>query len=207
MQSRKESSAGKKFEKIPKDYSQLIEKKLNELYKDKLDSREIHVDGNIYPEEVSLQVSLKQDKQLKQFNFLGSIDHSVEKKNALEKMHNLMDALSSMLDEYLSSEEIVDFPEDWAEFTFEEDKIWLKHHTINEDLEAMANELLGDEFLSDLEEKTSDEEVGEDFFEEAMNSKESADVSTSDDMNVAVEKSEGTKSAFDFFKPKSNLTH
>lgn len=208
MQSRKENSANKKFESIPKDYSELIESKLKEFYAEYLNNKELTLKGHIYPEEVLLQISLKENDRLKHDNFLGSIEHSTEKKNTLDKMHILMDAVASMLDQHLKlkEDEVMDFPEDWMEFDFESEKVWLKYHSTNEDLEALANELLGEEFLKSLED-IAEESIGKEFFEETKSDNE--EVSTSDSMNIEIKKSDKAKTAFDFFhnRQKSDLSH
>jgi hypothetical protein len=85
------------------------------------------------------------------------MDYNPKEKDALERIHNCIDAAASMMADYFELEEEAEFPRTWQEYPFQGKSVFLQFTTENSDLEAQANALLGED--SDalvLEEESND---------------------------------------------------
>lgn len=165
---RKEESKGKKYSALPADFSNLMKECILSLDEAQLWSdKDLKISGRIYPEELILKFSLKKPGLIRCENFSASLDFDGEAKNLVEKAQTAMEALSSMMEQYYASTEELDLPEDWHSYKFEKEEVFLMYSTENDDLEAQANALLGDEFSEVKEEEIDPEYMGLDFFKEA----------------------------------------
>jgi hypothetical protein len=135
--------ASKKWTAFPPEYADQIQTVFKENFGDGLATRKLVIEGRIYPAEIMLRVGLAQAGKLAQANFEVSMDYSQSKKDAVERIHNCIDAAASMMAEYFENEGVVDFPMKWQEFPFQGQKLFLQYTTENTDLEAQANALLG----------------------------------------------------------------
>lgn len=152
--------SSKKWTSFPKEYLSQIEQAFRENFAKQLDKSKLIVEGRIYPEEVLLRVGVLEQGRLKQANIEASMDYSREKANAAEKIHHCIDAAASMLAEYFAADGDPDFPRNWTEYDFEKQKVYLQFTTVNSDLEAQADALLGEsaeESLLHLEEEDAEE--------------------------------------------------
>lgn len=142
MQPRLKTS--KKWTHFPKEYVEQIQTVFSENFLEQLADNKLVIEGRIYPAEVLLRVGIHKKGQLRQANFEVSMDYNPKEKDALERIHNCIDAAASMMADYFELEEEADFPRTWQEFPFQGKKIFLQFTTENSDLEAQANALLGE---------------------------------------------------------------
>ncbi len=153
--------SSKKWTTFPKEYSEQIQNVFKENFAPYLeDDSELVVEGRIYSEEITLRVGYKEQGRLSQANFETSITYNQENNDALEMIHNCVDAAASMMMEYFETEGESDFPYTWKEVPFKKSKIYLRFSTENSALEAEANKLLGiteEEMLN--EEDPTDEDA------------------------------------------------
>lgn len=136
--------SSKKWTAFPKEYTEQIQGVFKENFAAYVDKdSEIVIEGRIYPEEILLRVGYREAGRLAQANFETSISYSQENNDALEMIHNCVDAAASMMMEYFETDGETDFPYVWKEVPFKKSKIYLRYSTENSELEAEANKLLG----------------------------------------------------------------
>ncbi len=163
MQPRLKSS--KKWTAFPSEYSEQIETVFKENFAKQLSAGKLIIEGRIYPEEILLRVGLNEKGKLAQANFEVSMDSSPSKKDAVERIHNCIDAAASMMLEYFENDGDVEFPRVWQEYPFQGQALYLQYSTENTDLEAQANALLGDDAEEALvHEEDTEEEPGPQMF-------------------------------------------
>jgi len=142
MEPRRKTNKKIKSTNIPVEYLKNIKNVFTTAFKSRLGKREIFVEGRMFPEELILCVGyLPNPKGLRQMNFEASIDHSG--KDVVEKMNICIDAISSMMDQYLDSGEEMELPLEWTPYDFEKTKVYLRTSGRNTVLENQANEILG----------------------------------------------------------------
>lgn len=141
MNPRKKES--KKWTKLPNDFSIQIKTVFEQNFKPHLEGKKLTVEGRIYPSEIVLRVGLNQKGELRYHNFEVSMDHSKELQNAISQIHIGVDAIASLMVDYLDSDEDNEMPLVWQEYPFEKQTIWLQYSSENSDIEAEANKLLG----------------------------------------------------------------
>jgi len=142
MQPRLKTS--KKWTAFPKEYTDQIQSVFNENFSDMMGANKLVIEGRIYTTEVMLRVGLAQPGRLSQANFEVSMDYDPVKKDAVDRIHNCIDAAASMVMDYFETDGESDFPRTWQEFPFQGKKLFLQFTTENTDLEAQANALLGE---------------------------------------------------------------
>ncbi len=144
MQPRLKSS--KKWTSLPQEVTEQIQEVFKQNFQKDLGKAQVVVEGRLYLEEIVLRVGYLEPGHLAQNNFEVSIDYSPESENAaLETLHLCVDVAASLMMEYFENDRELDLPEKWAEFPFDNHKVWLQFSTVNSDLEKQANELLGEE--------------------------------------------------------------
>tara|TARA_B100001248_G_scaffold262141_1_gene256308 strand:- start:1534 stop:2031 length:498 start_codon:yes stop_codon:yes gene_type:complete len=158
MQTRKEASSGKKFEVIPPDFCALTEKTILETFAALLRNHSVKISGRIYPEEIVVRLSIFEGDSIRPENISVSLDHDMEKENAMEQIHLGIDVIASALQESMGEEDM-EKPLDWHAFEVEGQDVFIMFDRIHDDLEKQADELLGDS-----EENIDEEEIGADFF-------------------------------------------
>ena len=150
----------KKWTAFPKEYAEQIVTVFTENFEQYFEKdSKIVVEGRIYPEEILLRVGYHVSGQLKQANFEVSMQYKADKHSTVEKIHNCIDAAASMMMEYFENDGQVEFPRTWKEYPFQGQVLFLQFSTVNTDLEAEANKLLGDtseELVDDSDEDTED---------------------------------------------------
>jgi hypothetical protein len=108
-----------------------------------LDGREFRVEGAIYPNEILLRVGLGKSINIRQHNFEASLEYKAAKENVLAEIHTAIDFLGATWQDYLEEpKEIEELPDTWVENTFEKKKIYLRHTSVNTDLEQEADRIL-----------------------------------------------------------------
>lgn len=162
--------SSKKWTTFPKEYSEQIQNVFKENFAPYLeDNSELVVEGRIYSEEITLRVGYREEGRLSQANFETSITYNQENNDALEMIHNCVDAAASMMMEYFETEGESDFPYTWKEVPFKKSKIYLRFSTENSALEAEANKLLG---LSEEDMLNEEDPTDEDALSMAEQSEE-----------------------------------
>lgn len=158
MNPRKKES--KKWSALPSELVGQVQGLFEENFKPQLEGKNLKVEGRIYPTEVLMRVGINNKGELRYLNFEVSVDHSTEKQNTLSQIHLAVDAIASLMLEYFDNGEDHEMPHVWQEYPFEKQKIWLQFTSVNSDLEAEANKLLGlDEDDSLLQETEEDLEA------------------------------------------------
>lgn len=168
MQPRLKTS--KKWTAFPKEYTDQIETVFQENFSSQLGQGKLVIEGRIYPEEVLLRVGINEKGRLSQPNFEVSMQYDAKKKDAVDRIHNCIDAAASMMMDYFDGEGETEFPRTWQEYPFQGQKIFLQFTTVNTDLEAQANALLGED-----EESLVTEEENEDALSRAHVDEELSD--------------------------------
>lgn len=162
--------SSKKWTSFPEEYSNQILLVFKENFAQYLDQGSLIIEGRIYQEEIMLRVGYHEKGRLAQANFEVSMNYSQEDQDAVQRIHNCVDAAASMMLEYLENEGEVDFPYVWKEVPFQGKKLFMQFNTENTSLEAEANKLLGlddDNLLKDI-----DAEDDEDALSRAETSEE-----------------------------------
>lgn len=145
MQPRLKTS--KKWTAFPKEYVEQIQTVFHKNFSAQLTGKKLIIEGRIYPSEILLRVGISEKGHLRQANFEVSMDYGAKEKDAIERIHNCIDAAASMMMDYFEpkSEGEVEFPRTWQEYPFQGKKLFLQFTTENSDLEAQANALLGED--------------------------------------------------------------
>lgn len=159
MQPRLKTS--KKWTAFPREYAEQIEGVFRQNFGEQIADQRLVIEGRIYTEEVTLRVGLHAGDRLRQANFEISMNYSPQESDAVDRIHNCIDAAASMMMDYFESEGEVEFPVQWKAFPFQDKTIYLQFSTVNTDLEAQADALLGKQADSLVEEDFESEDAME----------------------------------------------
>lgn len=134
-----------KWTAIPTEFADKVRKVFADNFKVQAEAGQFIVEGRIYPEEIVIRIGYLENGRLKQVNFEASSAYSKEKGDSFDKLYLCVDAIASMMEEAFEAEEGEDleFPIHWREFDFEGQPVFLKHTTVNSQLEAEADRILG----------------------------------------------------------------
>jgi hypothetical protein len=149
----------KKWTAFPKEYQDQIQTVFMETFEKYLKNSKLIVEGRIYTEEVLLRVGVLEQGRLSQANFEVSMNYSTKTKDAVERIHDCIDAAASMMNDYFESAGEVEFPRTWQEFEFNKKPLFLQFSTVNSDLEAQADALLGQTFEEMVQEDKDNEDA------------------------------------------------
>lgn len=149
----------KKWTAFPEEYLHQIEEVFTSTFKRQLSQSQLIVEGRIYTEEILLRVGIREKGRLAQSNFEVSMSYSQKSQDAIDRIHDCIDAAASMMNDYFSSEKEADFPRQWQEFEFNQRPLFLQFSTENSDLEAQADALLGQSFEEMVQEDTESEDA------------------------------------------------
>lgn len=150
-----------KWTELPSEFADKVRKVFADNFKTEAAAGRFIVEGRIYPEEIIVRIGYLENGRLKQVNFEASSAYSKEKGNSFDKLYLCVDAIASMMEEAFESEtgEDLDFPLHWREFDFEGQQVFLQHSTVNSELEAEANRILGEANEGLLHEAAFDEDA------------------------------------------------
>jgi len=138
-------SSSKKWTAIPKELVVQIKNVFKKSFQQHIGNGTVTADGRIYPEEIVISVGVKLPEQkLKESHWLVSIGYKKGKDDVLKLLNLALDAQGSLFEQFFTSENDYDFPRTWAEVDFEGRKIYVQYSTVNEELEAEADKLLGE---------------------------------------------------------------
>jgi hypothetical protein len=157
MQPRLKTS--KKWTAFPREYAQQIEGVFRQNFADQIGEQKLVIEGRIYTEEVTLRVGLHDSGRLGQANFEVSMDYSPKAADAVERIHNCIDAAASMMVDFFESDGEVEFPRVWKPYPFQNKTIFLQFSTVNTDLEAQADALLGKDDAALVQEAVESEDA------------------------------------------------
>lgn len=138
--------SSKKWTGFPAEYVSQIKQAFAEAFAQELRTGKLVIEGRIYSEEILLRVGYLENGRLLQANIEVSMNYQAQKQDAIDRIHNCIDAAASMLGEYfatISKDETLDFPTQWKEYDFNGQIIFVQYSTVNTELEAEANRLLG----------------------------------------------------------------
>lgn len=153
-------STSKKWTAFPADFVEQIREALVETFQAQLKGARLIVEGRIYPGEILLRVGFVEENRLKQNNFEVSIDY--QKEGAIDRIHDAIDVAASMMADFFEAEGEMNFPLQWKEYDFESIKVFCQYSTVNTELEAEADRLLGESDPSLVKVASEDDEAGED---------------------------------------------
>lgn len=159
MNPRKKES--KKWSSLPPELATQIKIVFEENFKAPLAGKKLKVEGRIYPTEILMRIGINAQGELRYHNFEVSIDHSPDEKNTVQQIHVAVDAIASLMFEYFDNEENHEMPLVWQEYPFEKQQIWLQFSSVNSDLEAQADQLLGLSGGETLLQETTEDEAQE----------------------------------------------
>ncbi len=145
MESRKPTSTAKLKQELPKDSIKLIREVIEKNFPQLSKDNEVVVKGQLFPQEILLLIGFRKKEGIKQSNFLSSIDHNLKKKNTMSQIYLSVDAIGSMIQQFVEADEDIELPGDWTEFSLEGQKIFMRFDTANTELEEKANLLLDPE--------------------------------------------------------------
>lgn len=140
----------KKWSSLPPELTEQIRSVFRDSFAKHLGPAKVIVEGRIYPEEIMLRVGFIEPNRLKQENFEVSMDLDLQtkKSSVLGKVHACVDAIASVMHEYFENkgkeESELDLPYEWRSYEFNKAEIYLCYSTINTELEAAADALLGE---------------------------------------------------------------
>ena len=137
-------SSSKTWTNFPSEFIEQVQELVSETFEEHLiEGAGLHMEGRIYPEEILFRLGLRLEGQLKQSNFEVSAQYNPESQNAKQVMHHCIEAAASMMAEYFDFDGDAEFPRQWMEFKFEGTPLFVQYSTVNTDLEAQADQILG----------------------------------------------------------------
>lgn len=143
MEGRRPTS--KKWTLFPKEYLDQIRSVFQDSFAQSLGNSILVVEGQIFAEEICLRVGFREPGALRQNNFELSIDFDPAKHNAIEKIYTCIDAVAMLMTSFFEGAPPSEFPNKWKQIEFEKKSLYFQFSTVNTDLEAQADQLLGEE--------------------------------------------------------------
>ena len=132
-----------KWTPLPAELTQQIQDLFTENFSSYADEGHFFVEGRIYLKEVLLRVGYLPHQQLKQTNFEISIEYNRNKDNMLQMIHLAVDCAASLMEQYFT-EKGQDFPVSWQSVDFMGRPVYWQYTSVNTELEAQADRLLGE---------------------------------------------------------------
>jgi len=148
-----------KWTPIPKELAHQITEVFEETFSSYLKKGRICTEGRIYLREVLLRVGYWEKGRLKQNNFQVSIEYNRDKDNMVKMIHLGVDCIASLLEQFFAAPKEEDFPHTWTRFEVEGREVFLQYNTENSELEAAADEILGEGEEGLLRGENEDEEL------------------------------------------------
>lgn len=137
-------SSSRKWTAIPRELTVQIKTVFKQSFQQHIGKGTVLADGRIYPEEILISVGVKKpDEKLKESHWLVSIGYAKGKDDVIKILNLAVDAAGSLFEQLFTSENDHDFPRVWTEVDFEGRKIYVQYSTVNEELEAAADKILG----------------------------------------------------------------
>ncbi len=106
------------------------------------------VEGRIYPEEIFFRLGYLQNGRLRQHNIEVSADFDPKKTSVISQVHACIDLVGQLFQIWEErdneKEDKDEFIHVWTPYDYSGQRLFYKNSSINTDLEAAANELLGE---------------------------------------------------------------
>ena len=131
----------KKWTSFPNECLKEINNLCLKRFKKETQKAVITVQGQIYSNEFLLRVSFLEEGRLKQSNFEASVEYDYKKENFMSLLDLTVDAVLSMMKNFFLKGD-ASLPIQWKKYQLEKKLIFLQYHTINTELESLANQLL-----------------------------------------------------------------
>jgi hypothetical protein len=141
MQPRLKTS--RKWTPLPQELVEQIQSVFRQSFREHMTDGRIEAAGRIFPEEILIRVGYVAPQRLKQSNWEISIAYKRDKDNVLKLLHLAVDAIGALFEQLFNSENDHDFPRLWEAVDFEGRQIFVQYSTVNSQLEAEADRLLG----------------------------------------------------------------
>lgn len=136
--------ASKAWTDLPDDFKTQVTEIFHQHFKDQSQDGKFTVDGRIFKNEIFFKCGYLKKNSIRPLQFDLSIDYnSVKDKKPMEKFELLVDLGANLLNSYFENPD-QDFPYEWYEVDFSEEKVFIKIDHTNDDLESEANKLLGE---------------------------------------------------------------
>ena len=142
MKARRPNSDPTKAGKIPPDLVKMISDEFNQQHKAFLEGKTTIIEGLLFQDEVYISFGFKEPGALRQVNFEASVDFDAENTKALDRIHLAVDAIDSMLGEYIQAEGDIEMPHEWKAFDYSGITVFLRSNTENSEIEKMTEEFL-----------------------------------------------------------------
>lgn len=150
-----------KWTEIPKALIKQIKDVFEKNFKDLALDGDFHVEGRIYPAEITFRLGYLEDGRISQINFETSVEYTPQKTNPVDVINLCVDTSAALLETYLDDPK-TDFPREWKAIEFNKNEVFIRFTTVNTELEAEADRLLGEDQDSlvkgDLSEPDSEED-------------------------------------------------
>jgi hypothetical protein len=135
-------SSSKKWTAFPIELNEQIHSVLEEGFRKKLAPGKFIVEGRIYTQEILFRIGFLPEGRLFQANFEASINYN-DLENIQDAIDLCLDATASMMEQYYCSNERIDLPRNWSEYSFDSKKLCLQFSSVNSKLESEADKILG----------------------------------------------------------------
>ena len=134
----------KKWTPLPSELVEQIESLFTENFAEQSSGGRFLFEGRIYPGELLLRLGYLPQSALRQNNFELSIDYNSQRENLMNLIHMAVDATASLFADWLEDEENKPST-NWQEFSVQNKKIYARYSTLNTELEAEADRILGED--------------------------------------------------------------
>lgn len=142
MRPRRPNSDPTKAGKIPPELVKMIADEMKQEHKEFLADKVIVIDGLIFQDEIYLSVGFREKDALRQINFEASVDFDVENMKAIDRINLAVDAIDTMVTDYITVDGDIELPFDWKAFDYDGVTLFLRHNTENTEIEKLTEEFL-----------------------------------------------------------------
>lgn len=154
----------RQWSSLPTEFAFKVRDVFAKQFDDEAKLGQFVVDGRIYASEITVRVGYLESGRLQQINFEASMDllpdgksvsaletedpdlHFAKNENQTMKLlYVCIDAIGSLMEEYFDVGGIdeMDVPNTWRAYEIEGETVYLQYSTVNTQLEAEADRLLG----------------------------------------------------------------
>lgn len=128
---------------LPEDFKAQVIQILGEHFAAQSKLGKFTLDGRIYKHEIVMRVGYLKNQSIRPVQFDLSVDYDSKAGKPMQFFENLVDFGAGLLDTYFKNPE-EEFPLDWHLVDFEGSQIYVKQDSTNQELEAIADQLLGE---------------------------------------------------------------
>ena len=147
----------KKWTSLPKELSHQVQTILTENFPEQSLKGQFIFEGRIYPSELILRLGYLLNNTLRQNNFEVSISYISNKENLMTLIHLAADASATLFSSWTEDPDNIPALK-WQEFQFENRSFYARYSTVNSQLEAEADKLLGENSIELMNEESEYED-------------------------------------------------